>query len=263
MHEEKRLLTKEGFSSDEAEAVLTRAAELQRQVDEQRGVLQREDLKEGAEAAGIAREYIDKAIEQIRTERQRESMRLRERSRKLWIAGIAAAAVLILLLLFGYQRLNSRYSEVEDRWAQVENVMQRRHDLIPNLIAMTKASATHEQSLAASLSSLVEEARNSHDVTQRLQIESRLDESASRLLSSLRADPSAASNSMFIRLSDEMAGAENRIATERKRYNQAVTAYNRSARSLPVSLVRPLLGFPSSAPYYQTSAAAQSLPQYE
>lgn len=263
MNEEKRILTKEGFSSDEAEAVLTRAAELQRQVDEQRGVLQREDLKEGAEAAGIAREYIDKAIEQIRTERQRESTRLRERSRKLRVAGIAAAAVLILLLLFGYQRLNSRYSEVEDRWAQVENVMQRRHDLIPNLIAMTKASAAHEQTLAASLSSLLDETRKATDKAQRLQLETQLDESTSRLMSSLRADPAAASSSMFIRLSDEMAGAENRIATERKRYNQAVTAYNRTARSLPVSLVRPLLGFPVSAPYYQTSEAAQSLPQYD
>jgi LemA protein len=76
----------------------------------------------------------------------------------------------------------------------------------------------------------------------------------------LRADPQASATAVFIRLSDEMAGAENRMAVERKRYNEAVAAYNRTARGFPAFLLRPVLGFPRQHVYFHVSEEAKQAP---
>lgn len=79
------------------------------------------------------------------------------------------------------------------------------------------------------------------------------------LLNALRDD---GSNRLFIRLSDEMSGAENRISVERKRYNEAVQNYNRTAGAFPVVLFRPLLGFPAQKPYFQAETGAREAPEF-
>ena len=78
----------------------------------------------------------------------------------------------------------------------------------------------------------------------------------------LRADPRASATAVFIRLSDEMAGAENRMAVERKRYNEAVAAYNRTARGFPAFLLRPVLGFPRQHAYFYVSDEAKQAPTF-
>lgn len=147
--------------------------------------------------------------------------------------------------------------------AQVGNVLQRRHDLIPNLIALTKASAAHEKELLTSLVRLEEKSAKAKSFGEKQAAEAALGAAAREVLVKLRADPSISATGVFARLSDGMAGAENRIAVERKRYNEAVFAYNRSAGSFPVLLLRPLLGFPWNEPYIQVSAQAKKAPEFQ
>jgi len=259
MADDKEQLAQEGFTNKEVEAILQRATELQ---SRHRGFLNREELTAGAEAAGIGREFIDQALSQLKTEWAREGAQRRAHRKYVRIAAIAAAGLLVLAALLSYRALNRRMSDVEERWARTENVIQRRHNLIPNLIAMAKATAIHEKELITSLSQLNAELGKTRDLQDRQNLESKLEASTNRLMSALRANPAASSSAMFLRLSDEMAGAENRIAVERKRYNQAVAAYNRTARSFPISLMRPLLGFASSLPYFQTSQEAKKAPSF-
>jgi LemA protein len=82
------------------------------------------------------------------------------------------------------------------------------------------------------------------------------------LMTMLRADPQASATAVFIRLSDEMAGAENRMAVERKRYIDAVAAYNRTAHGLPAFLLRPVLGFPRQHAYFHVSDEAKQAPTF-
>jgi LemA protein len=174
----------------------------------------------------------------------------------LVVLGLALAA------FFSHRALNARLTDVEVKQAQLDNVLQRRHDLIPNLIAVAKASAAQEQELIASLGRLYQEIPRAPSPQQRQALEAQLNVAVEKLMSTLRADPQASSTAVFMRLSDEMAGAENRIAVERMRYNEAVAAYNRAARGFPVFLLRPLLGFPRQYAYVQVPAEAKQVPTF-
>jgi LemA protein len=89
-----------------------------------------------------------------------------------------------------------------------------------------------------------------------------LSETVKQVMTMLRADPQATTTAVFIRLSDEMAGAENRMTVERKRYNDAVAAYNRTARGFPACLLRPVFGFPRQHAYFHVSDAAKQAPTF-
>ncbi|MDH7570016.1 MAG: LemA family protein, partial [Armatimonadota bacterium] len=107
--------------------------------------------------------------------------------------------------------------------------------------------------LADSLPRAVESARTAGSLADRVAAEERLEAELHTLLSALGTDPRVSATEMFQRLSDEIAGTENRIAVERKRYNEAVAAYARTARSFPTVLVRPLLGFPPTQPLFEAA----------
>jgi len=172
------------------------------------------------------------------------------------------AVFLAIGAFFSHRAFNARLAEVEATQAQLDNVLQRRHDLIPNLMAVAKASAAQEKELIASLGTLYQEIPRAHSLEQKQALEAQLSETVKQLMAMLRADPQASSTAVFIRLSDEMAGAENRMAVERKRYNEAVAAYNRTARGFPAFLLRPLLGFPRQHVYFQVSEEAKKAPTF-
>lgn len=253
MSDSKERLYQEGFSAEQVDAILQRAAELQTGSETAGVQLNKADLEAGAEAAGIDRAFIDRAIKELEAERAQQAARKRTRM----IGGIILAAVVALWIFSAHFILNSRLSVVEEKQAQLENVLQRRHDLIPNLISVAKASAAHEKELIASISEMYQELEKNADFSERQTLEQNLESSVDQLMGALRENPRASSNALFIRLSDEMAGAENRIAVERMRYNQAVADYNRAARGMFIGVMRPLLGFPAHIPPFQASEAAR------
>ncbi len=258
MADAKERLAQEGFSDDEVDAILERAADLQHQAEQERQELSQEALKVGAEAVGIREEFVEQAVRELKAERERKA----SRRRTLIIIGVVAAALFALISLFSHYALSERLTEVEAKRAQLENVLQRRHDLISNLIALTKASAAHEKELVASINTLMQKLGQGQAFEERQSMEHQLSEAVRKLMVSLRADPKISSTALFIRLSDEMAGAENRIAVERKRYNEAVAAYNQVARNFPVFLARPFLGFPKNIRPFQAAPEAHKPPRF-
>jgi LemA protein len=252
--------TPEGFTDQEAEAIFLRAAELERQAEHLHARLPWVTLEESAAAAGIPREFVGQAIQQLKAERRAQAMRRTARRRMGSVVAIVVAVSLALAAFVSHRAFNARLAAVEVTQAQLDNVLQRRHDLIPNLMAVAKASAAQEKELIASLGTLYQEIPRVHALKRRHILEAQLSDTVTRLMTMLRADPQASATAVFIRLSDEMAGAENRMAVERKRYNEAVAAYNRTARGFPAFLLRPVLGFPRQHVYFHVSEEAKQAP---
>lgn len=262
MSDSKEKLYQEGFTAEQVDAILQRAAELQTGSETAGVQLNKADLEAGAEAAGIDRAFIDQAIREIRESQKEQALRQAKRTRLMRIAVPAAVALIVVWAISANFILNSRLANVEEKQAQLENVLQRRHDLIPNLISVAKTSAAHEKELINSINEIYNQVEEAPDFTARQSVEEKLDGSLRELMASLRANPEASSNAIFIRLSDEMAGAENRIAVERKRYNEAAAYYNRAARGLFVGSMGRLFGYPGEMPYFQTSLEARKAPAF-
>jgi LemA protein len=255
-------LAHEGFTDQEAEAIFRRAAELQSQAEQLDARLPRVVLDESAAAVGIPREFVEQAIQQLTAERTAQAVRRTARRRRGSAVAIVVAVFLVLAAFFSHRAFNARLADVEATQAQLDNVLQRRHDLIPNLMAVAKASAAQEKDLIASLGTLYQEIPQAHSLDQKQVLEAQLSDTVKQLMTRLRADPQASTTAVFIRLSDEMAGAENRMAVERKRYNEAVAAYNRTVRGFPAFLLRPVLGFPRQQVYFHISEEAKQAPTF-
>jgi LemA protein len=255
-------LAHEGFTDQEAEAIFRRAAELQSQAEQLDARLPRVVVDESAAAVGIPHEFVEQAIEQLQAERTAQAMRRTARRRTGSAVAIGVAVFLALAAFVSHRAFNARLADVEATQAQLDNVLQRRHDLIPNLMAVAKASAAQEKDLIDSLGTLYQELPRAHSLEQKQALEAQLSDTVKQLMTMLRADPQASATAVFIRLSDEMAGAENRMAVERKRYNDAVAAYNRTARGFPAFLLRPVLGFPRQHVYFHVSDEAKQAPTF-
>ncbi len=262
MEDIRQKLSQEKYKDKEVETILEKAAKLQQEADAEKQNVSRSDLEAGAEEVGISQEFIDKAIQELQTEREQNI----RRKKKVWLAiGIPAvilAFIIIIMAISTHNTLNNQMSMVEAKRAQLENVLQRRHDLIPNLIAVAKASAMHDEKLIESISSTISKINESKQFEDKQKLENELNSSIQQLMTAMQTDPTTSSTSIFIRLSDEMAGAENRISVERKRYNEAVSIYNNLAGSFPNVLLRSILGFPKNIQYFQVSDDAKQIPKF-
>lgn len=193
--------------------------------------------------------------------------------------GCIVAVVLVILIviplftLWGtYNKLVGLEESVNESWSQVQNVYQRRYDLIPNLVETVKGYAEHERETFQA----VTEARsrvggvmqlNAEDLTaenlQRFQeAQAGLAGALQRLLVLRENYPELKANQNFLRLQDELAGTENRIAVERRRFNQAVQTYNTTIRSFPQNLIAAMFGF-EKKPYFEADDTAQEAPKVE
>jgi LemA protein len=189
------------------------------------------------------------------------------------LAVIGALVVLGLLVLWGfgaYNRLVRQEQEVEAQWAQVENAYQRRLDLIPNLVETVKGAAAFEKDTFTA----VAQARNQAvqqmppaNVTDDPQALSRFEASQqvlaqqlSRLLVVVERYPELKATEAFRDLQAQLEGAENRIAVERMRYNDAAKKYNTSRREFPAAVVAPMFGFGEKA-YFEAASGAERAPE--
>jgi len=180
------------------------------------------------------------------------------------IIGIVVALVIIVSLYSffkgNYNKFVSLDETVKSSWAQVENQLQRRFDLIPNLVETVKGYAKQEKDVLVEVTNARARVGGASSVPDKIMANNELSGALSRLLVVVEKYPDLKSNQNFMRLQDELAGTENRIAVERKRYNDAVRIYNVAIRSFPANLLAGMFGF-QNATFFEAPVAAKAAPQ--
>ncbi len=187
-----------------------------------------------------------------------------ERWNKPWVWVIGVLIVLILITIGMYNRLVALDQDVIQSWAQVENQLQRRNDLIPNLVEVVKGYATHEKTIfiqvseaRAKLAGAIKMGSQADKIVAANEMNSAL----SRLLAIAENYPDLKASENFIRLQDELAGTENRIAVERMRYNRSVQTYNTAVKKFPAVLFVNRFGFDRVKPYFEAAPSAKAVPK--
>src|SRR5712692_8006197 len=147
----------------------------------------------------------------------------------------AMAVMALATLLSGcdYNRIVALREQIDAAWAQVENQLQRRNDLIPNLVEVTKGYAAHEKEIFDHIADARARLIGAGSRDEKIEAANDLSSALSRLLVIGERYPDLKANQQFARLSDELAGTENRLATERRRYNDAVREYNTYIKKIP------------------------------
>jgi LemA protein len=149
---------------------------------------------------------------------------------------------------------------VNAAWAQVDVVLQRRADLIPNLVETVKGIAVQEQIVFGDIAKARSALLGARSPAEKIAANGQLDSALGRLLVIVENYPQLKSNENFLRLQDELAGTENRIAVERRRYNETVQDYNTFIAVFPNSLVASLSGFTRNDAYFKTDEGARQAP---
>jgi LemA protein len=183
-------------------------------------------------------------------------------------AGLVFVVILIVLvLIFGGMYVGRRNQMVIKReavnaaWSQVDVVLQRRADLIPNLVATVKGFATHEEQVFSEIAQARAALIGAKTPADKIAANGALDSALSRLLVITENYPQLKSNENFLRLQDELAGTENRIAVERRRYNDTVQDYNTYISLFPNSLIAGFAGFTRNDAYFKTEEGARTAPK--
>ena len=180
----------------------------------------------------------------------------------LWIL-VGFVAVFILGLAGSYNGLVSARQAVDAGWAQVENDMQRRFDLIPNLVSSVKGYMKHESGVLTEVTRLRSQWGEAKTPAARASASDSLGNALGRLMVVVEQYPQLKANENFLKLQDEIAGTENRIAFERKNYNEAVQTYNVKVQSFPGNLVASIFNFKSKDAYFKMVPEAQQPPKVE
>ncbi len=182
---------------------------------------------------------------------------------KLVLGMVAVMMGVMLILGMTFISYNNSFATMEEdlkgKWAQVENQMKRRADLIPNLVNTVKGFASHEKEVFGKIAEARSQLMNAGSVPQKIEANNQLSGALGRLLMVAERYPDLKSDKAFSRLMDELAGTENRIAVERKRYNESVQSYNTSLRQLPGGLIAGVMGF-SQATYFEVATADKATP---
>jgi LemA protein len=179
---------------------------------------------------------------------------------------IVLGVLLILALAVGGPLVGARNELVTQQeairgaWAAVDVALQRRADLIPNLIETVKGFAAQERDVINSVTSARAALIGARSPEERMQANEQLTGALGRLLVVVENYPQLRSNENFLRLQDELAGSENRIAVERRRYNETIQRYNTSIELFPRNIAAGLFGFQRNDAYFQADTAARTVP---
>jgi len=181
---------------------------------------------------------------------------------------VVLAAIVLALVIGGWamavnNNLVALQEQMKSSWAQVETVLQRRYDLIPNLVATVKGYAEHEKELLENIARLRSQWSAATTVPDKAKAAGEMEGALARLMVVVENYPDLKANKNFQDLQFELAGTENRISTERNRYNEAVRAYNTRVRQMPTSLVAAFFGFHPSDAYFDAAPAAKEAPKVD
>lgn len=193
---------------------------------------------------------------------------------KNWL--LVASILFVCLFAFsscGYNRMVSMEEGIESQWAQIQNQYQRRYDLIPNLVNTVKGVASHESEVFEKVTEARSKAGGMINIDSSIlddpqaferyqQVQDELGASLQRLLAVTENYPELKANENFLALQDELAGTENRIANERRKFNEAVRTYNSYIRSFPKNIYAGWFGFEKHS-YFEASSDAQNAPKVE
>ncbi len=180
----------------------------------------------------------------------------------LVIAGILFLIVVVpfLYLKGTYNRLVTMDEGVKAAWAQVENQLQRRYDLIPNYVETVKGYARHEKDVFVKVTEARSRVASAGNINDKIRANNQLSSALARLMVVVERYPELKANTNFIRLQDELAGTENRIAVERRRYNEAVRAFNVQIRRFPTNIIAGMFGFEKAA-FFKVPKERQEVPK--
>src|SRR5438094_1219516 len=182
---------------------------------------------------------------------------------------IVLVVLLVVALLLGSSFVSRRNQMVVKReavnalWSQVDVVLQRRADLIPNLVETVKGFAAHEESVFGEIAAARAAMMGAKTPAERIAANGQLDSALGRLMVVVENYPQLKSNENFLRLQDELAGTENRIAVERRRYNETIQDYNTYISLFPNSLVASMGGFPRNDAYFKTDEGSRQAPKVD
>ena len=174
--------------------------------------------------------------------------------------------VIVVIIIFAlsikgiYNSLVALDESVNSAWAQVENQLQRRYDLIPNLVETVKGYAAHEKEVLTEVTRARASVGSAKAPSEMMQANNQLSSALARLLVVVERYPDLKANQNFIKLQDELAGTENRISVERRRYNEAVQAINKEVRSFPTLIFASMFGF-DKRDFFKAVESAQQAPK--
>ncbi len=185
-------------------------------------------------------------------------------------AGLIISIVVIVVIIFSLfswfistrNQMVTLEENIDAAWAEVDNQLQRRSDLIPNLVETVKGFASQEQEVFTNIADARAKLAGAGSVQEKAESYNELQGALSRLLVVVENYPQLKSNENFIRLQDELAGTENRLAVARKRYNEAVQQFNRRIRMFPGSIIAGMLGM-EKRDYFEIEESAREVPEVD
>lgn len=186
-----------------------------------------------------------------------------------WLIPLAIFVVVILWLVASYNRLVAFRENVRAAWAQIEVLLKRRHDLIPNLVETVKGYAAHEkgtlEAVIAARNAAISTTQGpgGGDPAKQMAAENQLTGAVRQLFALSESYPQLKADTGFVNLQNELTGTENRIAASRSGYNNAVQQYNTSLQSIPTNFIAGMFGFKSEPFFEVTDAAERAVPKVQ
>jgi LemA protein len=180
--------------------------------------------------------------------------------RRSIVQGLALVLAALPLSACSYNRFVSQEEAIKTQWAQVENQLQRRSDLIPNLVETVKGYASHESAVFKDVADARARLLAAKTPEDKIEAANQETSALGRLLAVVENYPQLKANEQFNRLMDELSGTENRIATERMRYNERIQEYNTARRSFPANITAGIFGF-KEYPLFEAPPEAKQVPK--
>lgn len=192
--------------------------------------------------------------------REEQTLNLRK-----WMPWIVILAVVVLVAgsaMNTYNSLIGLDQKTKTAWSQVESQLQRRYDLIPNLVETVKGYAAHETDVMSNIADARSRYAGAATPSDKMQAAGQLESALARLLVVVERYPDLKADRQFTQLQDELAGTENRIAVERMRYNETVQAFNTTVLRFPTVFFARMMGF-AEKPFFEAQAGAEEAPKVD
>jgi len=178
-----------------------------------------------------------------------------------FIGLIVVVIILGTAFISTYNGIVSKHETITAKWAQVENQLQRRNDLIPNLVNSVKGYAAHEKTVFEDVTNARSQWAKAATVDEKVKAASQIDSALSRLMMVVENYPNLKADQTFLKLMDELSGTENRISVERMRYNEAVRDYNITVRMFPGNIIAGMFGYKPATEYFKAEEKAKIVPE--
>lgn len=179
----------------------------------------------------------------------------------LLIGLVAAVLVVGVAVASIYNGIVTKHETITAKWAQVENQLQRRNDLIPNLVNSVKGYAAHEKTVFEDVTKARSQWAGATTLDGKVKAAGQMDAALARLLLVVENYPQLKADQTFLQLMDELSGTENRIAVERMRYNESVRDYNITVRRFPANFVAAGFGYKVATEYFKAEEKAKTVPE--